>query len=121
MRCRGPNCQTTCDESSRRAGCRKSARTALLIVGNIDQLPSVGPGQVLADVIASGSVPVVRLTEVFRQAAQSRIITSVHRINKGSIPDLTKPEGDSDFYGALFRLDFVLLDHFAPERRLLPY
>src|SRR6187549_1410463 len=56
---------------------------ALLIVGDIDQLPSVGPGQVLADVISSGAVPVVRLTEVFRQAAQSRIITSAHRINQG--------------------------------------
>ena len=71
---------------------------ALLIVGDIDQLPSVGPGQVLADIIASGAVPVVRLTEVFRQAAQSRIITSAHQINQGSIPDLSKPEGDSDFY-----------------------
>ena len=71
---------------------------ALLIVGDIDQLPSVGPGQVLADVIASGAIPVVRLTEVFRQAAQSRIITSAHKINHGSIPDLSKPEGDSDFY-----------------------
>jgi exodeoxyribonuclease V alpha subunit len=71
---------------------------ALLIVGDIDQLPSVGPGQVLADVIASGAVPVVRLTEVFRQAAHSRIITSAHRINRGSIPDLSRPEGDSDFY-----------------------
>src|ERR1700737_341059 len=71
---------------------------ALLIGGDIDQLPSVGPGQILADVIASAAVPVVRLTEVFRQAAQSRIITSAHRINQGSIPDLGKPEGDSDFY-----------------------
>lgn len=71
---------------------------ALLIVGDIDQLPSVGPGQVLADIIASDAVPVVRLTEVFRQAAQSRIITSAHRINHGSIPDLSKPEGASDFY-----------------------
>ena len=71
---------------------------ALLIVGDIDQLPSVGPGQVLADVIASSAFPVVRLTEVFRQAAQSRIITSAHKINQGSIPDLSKPEGDSDFY-----------------------
>ena len=71
---------------------------ALLIVGDIDQLPSVGPGQVLADVIASSAVPVVRLTEVFRQAAQSRIITTAHRINQGSIPDLSKPDGDSDFY-----------------------
>jgi exodeoxyribonuclease V alpha subunit len=71
---------------------------ALLIVGDIDQLPSVGPGQVLADVIASGAVPVVRLTEVFRQAAQSRIITSAHRINQGSMPDLSPPENESDFY-----------------------
>jgi exodeoxyribonuclease V alpha subunit len=72
--------------------------SALLIVGDIDQLPSVGPGQVLADIIASGPVRVVRLTEVFRQAAESRIITSAHRINQGSIPDLSKPERDSDFY-----------------------
>jgi exodeoxyribonuclease V alpha subunit len=73
-------------------------RAALLIVGDIDQLPSVGPGQVLADIIASGAVPVVRLTEVFRQAAQSRIITSAHRINQGSVPDLKPPEAESDFY-----------------------
>ena len=66
-------------------------KAALLIVGDIDQLPSVGPGQVLADIISSGAVPVVRLAEVFRQAAQSRIITSAHRINQGSIPDLSPP------------------------------
>jgi exodeoxyribonuclease V alpha subunit len=71
---------------------------ALLIVGDIDQLPSVGPGQVLADVIASGAVPVVRLTEVFRQAAASRIIVNAHRINQGSMPDLNPPGADSDFY-----------------------
>ena len=70
---------------------------AMSIVGHIDQLPSVGPGQVLADIIASGAVPVVRLTEVFQQAAQSRIIIAAHRINQGSIPDLGKPEGDSNF------------------------
>jgi exodeoxyribonuclease V alpha subunit len=63
-----------------------------LIVGDIDQLPSVGPGQVLADVISSGAIPVVRLTEVFRQAAQSQIIVNAHRINQGVIPDLRKPE-----------------------------
>jgi exodeoxyribonuclease V alpha subunit len=71
---------------------------AMLIVGDVDQLPSVGPGQVLADIIQSGAVPVVRLTEVFRQAAQSRIITTAHRINEGSIPDLSQPSADSDFY-----------------------
>ena len=73
-------------------------QAALLIVGDVDQLPSVGPGQVLADVIASGAVPVVRLTEVFRQAARSRIVTSAHGINRGAIPDLSRPDGDSDFY-----------------------
>src|SRR5262245_17468596 len=73
-------------------------RAALLVVGDVDQLPSVGPGQILADIITSGAMPVVRLTEVFRQAAQSRIINSANRINHGSMPDLGKPEGDSDFY-----------------------
>jgi exodeoxyribonuclease V alpha subunit len=72
-------------------------KAALLIVGDIDQLPSVGPGQVLADIISSGAVPVVRLTEVFRQAAQSRIITGAHRINQGFIPDLSSPS-QSDLY-----------------------
>ena len=71
---------------------------ALLIVGDVDQLPSVGPGQVLADMIASGAMPMVRLTEVFRQAAASRIIVNAHRINQGVIPDLRKPEAESDFY-----------------------
>ena len=70
---------------------------ALLLVGDVDQLPSVGPGQVLADVIASGAVPVIRLTEVFRQAATSRIIVNAHRINQGHMPELTAREG-SDFY-----------------------
>jgi exodeoxyribonuclease V alpha subunit len=73
-------------------------KAALLIVGDIDQLPSVGPGQVLADIISSGAVPVVRLTEVFRQAAKSRIITSAHRIKQGSMPDLSPPGTESDFY-----------------------
>jgi exodeoxyribonuclease V alpha subunit len=65
--------------------------SALLILGDIDQLPSVGPGQVLADLIGSGVAPVIRLTEVFRQAAQSRIVTKAHRINKGDLPDLEIP------------------------------
>ena len=72
--------------------------SALLIVGDIDQLPSVGPGQVLADIIDSGAVPVMRLTEVFRQAAASRIIVTAHRLNQGLMPDLSAPTGDSDFY-----------------------
>ena len=71
---------------------------ALLVVGDIDQLPSVGPGQVLADLISSGTVPVVRLTEVFRQAAQSRIVTAAHAINAGRLPDLCAPDAKTDFY-----------------------
>ncbi|MCY4121832.1 MAG: AAA family ATPase, partial [Acidobacteria bacterium] len=73
-------------------------RAALLIVGDTDQLPSVGPGQVLADMIASDAVPVVRLTEVFRQAARSRIVTSAHDINRGVIPDLSRQERESEFH-----------------------
>ena len=69
----------------------------LLIVGDADQLPSVGPGSVLADVIASGRVPCVHLTEIFRQAADSRIVTSAHAVNRGQIPDL-KPHPKSDFF-----------------------
>jgi exodeoxyribonuclease V alpha subunit len=72
-------------------------RAALLLVGDVDQLPSVGPGQAPADVIASGAVPVVRLTEAFRQAAESRIIVKAHRINQGLMPQLT-PIESGDFY-----------------------
>ena len=71
---------------------------ALHVVGDIDQLPSVGPGQVLADIMNSGAVPVVRLTEVFRQAARSKIITSAHSINEGRVPDLSTADGSADFY-----------------------
>jgi len=75
---------------------------AALFVGDVDQLPSVGPGLVLSDIIESGVIPVCRLTEVFRQASQSRIVTNAHRINRGQLPDwpkrkLEKPT-DSDFY-----------------------
>jgi exodeoxyribonuclease V alpha subunit len=70
-------------------------RAALLLVGDVDQLPSVGPGQVLSDLISSGVLPVARLTQVFRQAAASRIITTAHAVNQGEIPDL-RPPADPD-------------------------
>jgi exodeoxyribonuclease V alpha subunit len=70
---------------------------ALLLVGDVDQLPSVGPGAVLADMIGSGAVPTVRLTEIFRQAATSRIIVNAHRINHGQMPERPGSE-QSDFY-----------------------
>ncbi len=70
----------------------------LIIVGDVDQLPSVGPGCVLSDIIDSGAVPTVRLAEIFRQAAGSRIIVNAHRINRGELP--LKDEGKelADFY-----------------------
>lgn len=72
---------------------------ALLIVGDADQLPSVGPGAVLADMIASNSISVVRLTEIFRQAASSRIVVNAHRINQGYLPESASDHQTlSDFY-----------------------
>lgn len=71
---------------------------ALLIVGDVDQLPSVGPGSMLADIIESGQVATVRLTEIFRQASTSKIITNAHRINQGQLPVMDQTEAVSDFY-----------------------
>ena len=62
------------------------SQAALILVGDVDQLPSVGPGSVLRDIIDSGVIPVCRLTEVFRQAAKSSIIINAHRINRGQTP-----------------------------------
>ena len=70
---------------------------SLLLVGDVDQLPSVGAGQALKDIIDSGVIPTVHLTEIFRQAADSDIILNAHRVNKGLLPNLTPKEG-SDFY-----------------------
>ena len=71
---------------------------SLLLVGDVDQLPSVGPGMVLGSLIDSGVVPVVRLTEIFRQAAHSRIITTAHRINEGHMPETPAKAAESDFH-----------------------
>ncbi len=69
----------------------------LLLVGDADQLPSVGPGNVLRDLLQSAALPTVRLTELFRQAQQSKIIVNAHRINSGLMP-FTKIEQTSDFF-----------------------
>ena len=74
------------------------AHAGLLLVGDVDQLPSVGPGQVLSDIIASERLPVARLTEVFRQAAESRIVVNAHRINSGQMPEPPQAGEASDFY-----------------------
>jgi exodeoxyribonuclease V alpha subunit len=71
----------------------------LVLVGDVDQLPSVGAGQVLADVIESGAATVIRLTEIFRQAAASKIVVSAHKINHGELPDIDRgSDTTSDFY-----------------------
>ncbi len=72
-------------------GCR------LIMVGDCDQLPSVGPGDVLHELIASGVLPVVQLQEVFRQSLQSQIIANAHRIVRGELPDLASRDGDFFF------------------------
>ncbi len=65
----------------------------LILVGDVDQLPSVGPGAVLRDVITSGLVPVIRLSEIFRQARESQIVVNAHRINRGEFPICPDWEG----------------------------
>ena len=69
----------------------------LILVGDIDQLPSVGAGNVLRDIIDSGAVPVIRLTRIFRQAQSSRIVTNAHKINQGIFPDISNGR-QSDFF-----------------------
>ena len=80
----------------------------LLLVGDTDQLPSVGPGAVLHDLIASELIPVVKLTQVFRQAQQSAIVTNAHRINQGEFPKL-EPVSNHP------RTDFVWFNAQEPE------
>ena len=77
----------------------------LILVGDCDQLPSVGPGNVFSDILRSGAVESVRLTEIFRQAGESRIVRSAHMINSGIVPDLRSGDGD-----------FFFLQRSTPER-----
>jgi exodeoxyribonuclease V alpha subunit len=82
---------------------------ALFLVGDVDQLPSIGPGQVLLDLIESGKLPVIRLEKIFRQAEESRIIENAHRINKGEMPELSRTD-DADL------VDFYAIKSSTPER-----
>lgn len=70
----------------------------LVLVGDADQLPSVGPGNVLGDLIASETIPVIRLDEIFRQAKSSQIVVNAHRINAGDMPNLVSDPENSDFF-----------------------
>jgi exodeoxyribonuclease V alpha subunit len=74
------------------------ARACLVLVGDVDQLPSVGPGTVLADIITSNVMPVARLTEIFRQAEQSGIVRAAHRVHQGELPESGSADRPSDFY-----------------------
>ncbi len=75
-----------------------SRRSQIILIGDVDQLPSVGPGNVLRDLMASQQVPFVKLDEIFRQAANSRIIQSAHQINRGELPELpSAPPSDCLF------------------------
>lgn len=82
-------------------------RCRLVFVGDADQLPSVGPGMFFSDMIRSGAVPVVRLTEIFRQAKESGIIRNAHAINQGQMPDLAKKEADFFFLQRLGAMKIV--------------
>ncbi len=83
-------------------------QATLILVGDTDQLPSVGPGNVLKDVIGSGTVPVITLTEIFRQARQSMIVVNAHRVNRGEFPLLKNDRG----------LDFYFIEKGDPEDAL---
>lgn len=87
------------------------AGTRLILVGDSDQLPPVGPGDVLRDILASNTVRVMRLTEIFRQAQKSLIITNAHRINEGRMPILDQPDSD-------FRFESILSQDQVLERVL---
>ena len=71
----------------------------VIMAGDADQLPSVGPGNVLRDIIASEAVPVIRLGRIFRQAQESLIVVNAHRINHGEVPDLARTDSDFFFLG----------------------
>jgi exodeoxyribonuclease V alpha subunit len=72
--------------------------STLILVGDVNQLPSVGAGNVLNDIIGSGALPVVELNKIFRQAKESQIIVNAHRINNGLMPSVKKSDSNSDFY-----------------------
>lgn len=90
--------------------------TRLILVGDVDQLPSVGPGRVLADLIESGAVDVVRLAEIFRQARESLIVVNAHRVRDGRMPFFTTSDkGASSDRSASEKGDFFFIDREEPE------
>lgn len=85
-----------------------SPEAPLVFVGDVDQLPSVGPGRFLRDLVESGRIPVARLTRIFRQAAGSAIVANAHKVNRGEMPDLSRKGSP----------EFVFLERNDPEAAL---
>ncbi|MDR0446273.1 MAG: ATP-dependent RecD-like DNA helicase [Oscillospiraceae bacterium] len=97
----------------------------LILVGDMNQLPSVGPGNVLSDIIKSDAVPVVRLTEIFRQAQQSAIVRAAHAVNGGELPDISEKDSDMFFLkrktpAAIADTVAELMSHRLPENMGVP-
>jgi exodeoxyribonuclease V alpha subunit len=86
------------------------AAASLILVGDSNQLPSVGPGNVLGDLIKSGVIPVIELNQIFRQARKSRIVVNAHRINRGRLPELQRPRKNLE--------DFYFIEQDEPDRAL---
>ena len=85
-------------------------RAILILVGDVNQLPSIGAGCILKDIINSGAIPVVRLKDIFRQSATSRIIVNAHRINDGLMPEFSREKSELD--------DFYFIEQEDPEKAL---
>ena len=111
----------------RAAAGRNAAGCGLILVGDVNQLASVGPGNVLGDLIGAGAIPTARLDEIFRQSRQSMIVVNAHRINKGEMPWFPK-EGPSDFRfikleepGAVLEKLLELCVNILPARGFNPF
>ena len=100
--------------------CAVPPQGQLIFVGDVDQLPSVGPGSVLKDLIQSNAAPVVRLEHIFRQAQQSLIVTNAHRINRGELPRIENREGSDFFFLSEDEPEAILATVKALVRERLP-
>lgn len=90
-----------------------SYSTKLILVGDVDQLPAIGPGNVLFDIIESGIIPVVRLTKIYRQAENSSIVVNAHRVNNGLLPVVKNSKADNDFF-------FIKESNYESILRMIP-
>jgi exodeoxyribonuclease V alpha subunit len=82
--------------------------TKLILIGDIDQLPCIGAGNILKDIINSCKIPVIKLDKIFRQAQESKIVTTAYNINKNIIPDLTNNANDDLFFMKQYNEEIVM-------------